>query len=78
MTEDRTRFRGFASMTSEQRAKIASMGGKASSGNFKHDPARAALAGARGGQVSGGNFKKNPERAAILGSRGGLAKAGAQ
>ena len=37
-------------MSKEKVKKIASMGGKASPGNFKHDPDRAATAGRKGGQ----------------------------
>lgn len=44
--------RGFASMSPEKQREIASMGGKASSGNFKNDPARASKAGKKGGQAS--------------------------
>ena len=42
--------RGFASMSKEKVKRIAAMGGKASGGNFKHNPQRAALAGRKGGQ----------------------------
>lgn len=41
--------RGFASMSKEKQREIASKGGKASGGNFKNDPARAARAGQKGG-----------------------------
>lgn len=41
--------RGFAAMSKEEVQKIASRGGRASSGNFKNDPARASLAGKKGG-----------------------------
>lgn len=41
--------RGFASMTPERRREIASKGGKASSGNFKHDRKRASEVGRKGG-----------------------------
>lgn len=40
---------GFASMDAEKQRKIASKGGKASSGNFKNDPKRASEAGKKGG-----------------------------
>ena len=40
--------RGFASMDPEKQKKIASMGGKASGGNFKNDPKRASEAGKKG------------------------------
>lgn len=41
--------RGFASMDPAQRQRIASMGGKASGGNFRNNPARASEAGRKGG-----------------------------
>ena len=44
--------RGFASMSKDKVRKIAAMGGKASGGNFKHNPERARVAGRRGGQNS--------------------------
>lgn len=47
--------RGFASMKKEDVRKIASDGGKASGGNFKKDPQRAARAGREGGKASGNN-----------------------
>ena len=40
--------RGFASMDTEKQRKIASMGGKASGGNFANDPERASAAGKKG------------------------------
>jgi general stress protein YciG len=40
--------RGFASMSKSERRRIAVMGGKASGGNFKHDPRRASEAGKKG------------------------------
>ncbi|OZA13938.1 MAG: stress-induced protein, partial [Rhodobacterales bacterium 17-64-5] len=40
-----TSNRGFASMDDERQREIASEGGKASGGNFKNDPERAAEAG---------------------------------
>jgi general stress protein YciG len=40
--------RGFASMDSNKQRKIASMGGKASSGNFANDRDRASRAGKKG------------------------------
>lgn len=46
---DNTHKRGFASMSKARRSEIASMGGKASSGNFKNDPERASEAGKKGG-----------------------------
>ncbi len=42
--------RGFASMNKDKVKKIAAMGGRASGGNFKHNPDRAREAGRRGGQ----------------------------
>ena len=43
--------RGFAAMDEEQQARIASEGGKASSGNFANDPERASEAGKKGAQA---------------------------
>ncbi|MEV0250792.1 general stress protein [Nocardia sp. NPDC050712] len=40
--------RGFAAMDPEQQRKIASQGGKASSGSFDNDPKRASEAGKKG------------------------------
>lgn len=40
--------RGFASMDESKQREIASMGGKASGGNFKNDPQRASEAGKKG------------------------------
>lgn len=42
--------RGFASMDANKRREIASMGGRASPGNFKKDRQRASEAGRRGGE----------------------------
>lgn len=47
--------RGFAAMSPERRKEIASRGGSASGGNFKHDPKRAALTGRKGGKVTSGS-----------------------
>lgn len=44
-----TSKRGFASMDDKKQREIASMGGKASGGNFKNDPERASAAGKKGG-----------------------------
>ena len=41
--------RGFAAMEPGKRREIASMGGKASKGNFKYNPVRASEAGRKGG-----------------------------
>ena len=49
-----TSHRGFAAMDPNKQREIASMGGRASSGNFKHDPARASQAGRKGGEASHG------------------------
>jgi general stress protein YciG len=68
-----TSLRGFAAMDREKQRAIASKGGKASGGNFKNDPARAAAAGRKGGEASGGNFAHNRERAAEAGRKGGQA-----
>ncbi|MFI6217156.1 general stress protein [Nocardia brasiliensis] len=40
--------RGFAAMDAAQQRKIASLGGKASSGSFDNDPKRASEAGRKG------------------------------
>lgn len=40
--------RGLAVASPETRARVASMGGKASGGNFKHNPQRASEAGKKG------------------------------
>jgi general stress protein YciG len=47
-----TSRRGFAAMDPERQREIASMGGRASGGNFANDPARAAEVGRRGGEHS--------------------------
>ncbi len=49
---DNTSKRGFASMNADKQREIASKGGKASGGNFKHDPQRASVAGKKGGESS--------------------------
>lgn len=46
----RGRGRGFASMDAERQREIASMGGRASGGNFARNPARASAAGRKGGR----------------------------
>jgi len=63
--------RGFAAMDAARQREIARMGGKASGGNFRNDPERAALAGQKGGQRSGGNFANDRARAATAGRKGG-------
>lgn len=63
--------KGFACLSPERRKEIASMGGKASTSNFKHDHARAREMGRKGGAMSTGNFKNNPDRAREMGRRGG-------
>ena len=65
--------RGFAAIDAERQREIARMGGKASGGNFKNNPERAAAAGRAGGKVSGGNFANDPTRAAEAGRKGGEA-----
>lgn len=45
-----TSKRGFASMDDDKQREIASKGSKASGGNFKNDPQRAAEAGRKGGE----------------------------
>ena len=61
---------------SEAHAIAGRKGGQMSSGNFKHDPARAAAAGRKGGSVSPSNFKNDPERARAAGRKGGRISAG--
>ncbi len=46
--------RGFAGMDEDKQREIASKGGKASGGNFRNDPERAAEAGRKGGESSHG------------------------
>lgn len=41
--------RGLAALSPERRREIASMGGKKSPANFKHNPERAREAGRKGG-----------------------------
>jgi general stress protein YciG len=48
MTKESSNKRGFAAMDEQKQKEIASMGGKASSGNFKHSPERASEAGKKG------------------------------
>ncbi len=43
--------RGFAAMDDDMQKAIASEGGRASGGNFKHDPARASEAGKKGAKA---------------------------
>lgn len=49
--KDNTSNRGFASMPRVKQREIASKGGQASGGNFKHDRARASRAGRKGGRA---------------------------
>lgn len=51
--------RGLATLTPERRREIARLGGKASGGNFKHNPERARIAGQKGGSAS---YKINYEK----------------
>jgi general stress protein YciG len=44
--------RGFAAMDEERQRQIASMGGKASGGNFARDRKKASIAGKKGGEIS--------------------------
>ena len=53
--------RGFAAMDREKQREIASKGGRASGGNFKHDPARASVAGRKGGERSNGHRPASQE-----------------
>jgi uncharacterized protein len=66
--------RGFASMDQQRQREIASKGGRASGGNFKNDPGRAATAGRKGGQsvpASERSFSRDPALAAEAGRKGG-------
>jgi uncharacterized protein len=47
-----TSKRGFAAMDEERQREIASMGGKASGGNFAKDRKKASKAGKKGGETS--------------------------
>lgn len=47
-----TSKRGFASMDKDKQREIASMGGRASGGNFAKDRKKASEAGKRGGENS--------------------------
>lgn len=49
---DKTSKRGFASMSADKQREIASMGGKASGGNFAKDRKKASEAGKKGGENS--------------------------
>lgn len=53
-SEDAAPRRGFAAMDRDRQREIARMGGKASGGNFRNDPARASQAGRKGGENSHG------------------------
>ena len=44
--------RGFAAMDRAKQREIARKGGSMSPGNFRNDPARAAVAGRKGGETS--------------------------
>ncbi len=54
--------KGFAAMSKSEQRRIASLGGHASSGNFKNDPKRAAEAGRKGAA-------NQPLEAKILGGK---------
>jgi general stress protein YciG len=47
-----TSKRGFAAMDEARQREIASMGGKASGGNFAKDRKKASRAGKKGGETS--------------------------
>ena len=52
--------RGFAAMDRAKQREIARKGGSMSPGNFRNDPARAAVAGRKGGETSrGGGRSRN-------------------
>lgn len=59
--------RGFAAMDETRQREIASMGGRASGGNFKNDREKAS----RAGKKSGGNFANDREKASEAGRKGG-------
>jgi uncharacterized protein len=72
--QSQTSNRGFASMDQQKQREIASKGGRASGGNFRNDPGRAAVAGRKGGQsvpASERSFSRNPALAAEAGRKGG-------
>jgi general stress protein YciG len=48
MASSGTSNRGFANMDENKQREIASKGGRASGGNFAHDPRRASIAGKKG------------------------------
>ncbi len=48
---DNTSNRGFASMYEDKQREIASMGGRASGGNFKNDRKKASEAGKKGAKA---------------------------
>jgi len=51
-THENKSKRGFAAMDEEKQREIASMGGKASGGNFAKDRKKASEAGKKGGENS--------------------------
>lgn len=61
-------------MDPAKQRELASLGGKASAGNFAVQRERAVEAGRKGGKASGGNFAANPARAIEAGRKGGFAK----
>jgi uncharacterized protein len=72
--QSQTSNRGFASMDRQKQREIASKGGRASGGNFRNNPGRAAVAGRKGGQsvpASERSFSRNPALAAEAGRKGG-------
>lgn len=76
-----TSSRGFASMDEQKQRDIASRGGRASGGNFKNNPERAAAAGRKGGRsVPAGerSFSRDHQLAAEAGRKGGTHSHGAR
>jgi len=72
--QSNTSNRGFASMDEKKQRDIASKGGRASGGNFKNDPERAAEAGRKGGQdvpEQEHSFAADTELAVEAGRKGG-------
>ncbi len=64
-------MKGFAVMDPERIKEIASLGGKASGGNFKNNPTRAVIAGRKGGKLSSGQFTVGCERTKDAARKGG-------
>lgn len=59
---DGTKRKGFGSMSPEERAKIASQGGRAAINRHKFSGREAKLAGSKGGTKTAENRRKNAKR----------------